>query len=116
MTFFPRGSSAVAALLTLLTTVTDLHAQTGGAAAAAARVSPAAIRAYIGFLSDDALEGRGTGTRGGLVAAKFIAAQFRRMGLEPAGDSGTYLQAVPLLMGCATRSGCFHRPGCNRTI
>jgi len=69
----------------------------GQAARAAARVSPAAIGSYIRFLSDDALEGRGTGTRGGRVAAEFIAAQFRRMGLEPAGDSGTYFQAVELL-------------------
>ena len=61
------------------------------------RVSPRAIESYIRFLSDDALEGRGTGTRGGWVAAEFIAAQFRRMGLEPAGDSGTYFQAVGLL-------------------
>jgi hypothetical protein len=63
----------------------------------AGNVSPAAIGAYIRFLSDDALEGRGTGTRGGLIAAVFIAAQFRRMGLEPAGNSGTYFQSVPLL-------------------
>lgn len=61
------------------------------------RVSPRAIESYIRFLSDDALEGRGTGTRGGWVAAEFIAAQFRRMGLEPAGDSGSYFQAVELL-------------------
>jgi hypothetical protein len=61
------------------------------------RVSPQAIESYIRFLSDDALEGRGTGTRGGWVAAEFIAAQFRRMGLEPAGDSGSYFQTVELL-------------------
>jgi Zn-dependent M28 family amino/carboxypeptidase len=68
-----------------------------GQAPAAARVRPEAIRAYIRYLADDALEGRGTGARGGQVAAEFIAAQFRRMGLEPAGDGGTYLQAVELL-------------------
>ncbi len=61
------------------------------------RVSAAAILAHLTFLADDALEGRGTGTRGGLIAAKYVAAQFRRLGLEPAGDSGTYFQAVPLL-------------------
>jgi Peptidase family M28 len=73
----------------------NLEAQTP--ATAAAQVSPNALRAYIGFLADDALEGRGTGARGGRVAAEFIAAQFRRLGLEPAGDSGSYLQAVSLL-------------------
>lgn len=84
------------ALLLVLVAGPALHAQTS-AGTASARVSPNAIRAYLRFLSDDALEGRGTGTRGGLVAAKFIAAQFRRMGLEPAGDSDSYLQTVPLL-------------------
>ncbi|HTC23605.1 MAG TPA: M20/M25/M40 family metallo-hydrolase [Gemmatimonadales bacterium] len=68
-----------------------------GQAPAFPRVSPKAIQSYIRFLADDALEGRGVGTRGGWVAAEFIAAQFRRMGLEPAGDSGTYFQAVELL-------------------
>jgi Zn-dependent M28 family amino/carboxypeptidase len=88
-----RRPSAVTLVLLALPGLT-LQAQ--GARAAAA-VSPAAIEAYVRFLSDDALEGRGTGTHGGRVAAAFIAAQFRRMGLEPAGDSGTYFQAVELL-------------------
>jgi hypothetical protein len=90
-----RRGAAIALLLVPLA-IGELHAQ-AGAGNAASRVSPNAIGAYIRFLADDALEGRGTGTRGGLVAAEFIAAQFRRMGLEPAGDSGTYFQAVPLL-------------------
>jgi len=92
-----------AGVVMLLVAASPLQAQ-ASAAVAASGVSPAAIRAYVRFLSDDALEGRGTGTRGGLVAAKFIAAQFRRMGLEPAGDSGTYFQAVPLLGRTATPS------------
>jgi Zn-dependent M28 family amino/carboxypeptidase len=94
---YRRGSRpATISLLLLALVVPQLHAQTG-AGSVAGRVSPTAIASYIRFLADDSLEGRGTGTRGGLVAAKFIAAQFRRMGLEPAGDSGTYFQAVPLL-------------------
>lgn len=91
-----RSGRHAASTLLFLLAAGGLEAQSPGAAAAA-RVSPRAVRAYIGFLSDDALEGRGTGTRGGRVAAEFIAAQFRRMGLAPAGDSGTYFQAVPLL-------------------
>jgi hypothetical protein len=86
---------APGAFLLLLVMAVNLAAQSPPSAAA--RVSPNALRAYIGFLADDALEGRGTGSRGGRVAAEFVAAQFRRLGLTPAGDSGTYLQAVPLL-------------------
>ncbi|HEY8714533.1 MAG TPA: M28 family metallopeptidase, partial [Candidatus Acidoferrum sp.] len=48
------------------------------------------------FLADDALEGRGTGTRGYDLAAKYMASQFESLGLEPAGDHGTYFQNVPL--------------------
>jgi Zn-dependent M28 family amino/carboxypeptidase len=59
-------------------------------------IRPAAIRAGIRFLSDDALEGRGTGSRGYDIAARYMASQFESLGLRPAGDSGTYFQAVPL--------------------
>jgi Zn-dependent M28 family amino/carboxypeptidase len=52
------------------------------------------IRAHVKFLSDDLLEGRGTGARGGDIAAQYIAAQFALDGLRPAGDKGGYLQKV----------------------
>jgi Zn-dependent M28 family amino/carboxypeptidase len=55
------------------------------------------VRAHLEFLADDALEGRAPGTRGGTTAAKYIASQFERLGLEPAGDSGTYFQRVPII-------------------
>jgi Zn-dependent M28 family amino/carboxypeptidase len=60
-------------------------------------VDPGVLRAHLEFLADDALEGRAPGTRGGDAAAQYIAAQFRRLGLEPAGDSGTYFQRVPII-------------------
>lgn len=52
------------------------------------------MRAHVQFLSDDLLEGRGPGVRGGDLAARYIAAQFELLGLQPAGDSGSYFQAV----------------------
>ena len=55
------------------------------------------VRAHLEFLADDALEGRAPGTRGGATAAKYIATQFERLGLQPAGDSGTYFQRVPII-------------------
>ena len=72
--------------------VTTRDAATG----AAERISAAAIRAHMQFLADDALEGRGTGTRGHELAAKYMAAQFEALGLAPAGDGGSYFQRVPL--------------------
>jgi Zn-dependent M28 family amino/carboxypeptidase len=52
------------------------------------------IRATVKYLSDDKLEGRGTGQKGGDMAADWIAAQFKSYGLTPAGDSGTYFQNI----------------------
>ena len=63
---------------------------------ASATIRPEAIRADMRFLADDLLEGRGTGTRGHEIAAKFMASEFEAMGLEPAGDNGSYFQSVPL--------------------
>jgi hypothetical protein len=70
----------------------------GAAARAAGGVSARPLQAHLGFLADDALEGRATGSRGAAVAAQYIAAQFRRLGLEPAGDSGSYFHALPLAL------------------
>ncbi|HEY1528694.1 MAG TPA: M28 family peptidase [Candidatus Angelobacter sp.] len=52
------------------------------------------IRATVKYLSDDALQGRGTGQKGGDMAADWIAAQFKSYGLLPAGDHGTYFQQI----------------------
>lgn len=63
---------------------------------ASTAIRPEALRADMRFLADDLLEGRATGARGHEIAAKFIASQFEAMGLEPAGEGGTYFQSVPL--------------------
>jgi len=55
------------------------------------------IRAHTRFLSSDELEGRAPGTRGDAIAAHYVATEFMALGLDPAGDSGTYYQKVPLI-------------------
>jgi len=57
-------------------------------------ISAEKIRATVKYLSDDSLQGRGTGQKGGDKAADWIAAQFKSYGLLPAGDHGTYFQNV----------------------
>ncbi len=59
-------------------------------------IRPEAIRAHMRFLADDLLEGRGTGARGYELAARYVAAHFESLGLEPAGPGGSYYQPVPL--------------------
>jgi hypothetical protein len=56
-----------------------------------------AIRGHVEFLSDDLLEGRAAGSRGYDLAARYVAAQMQAIGLEPAGDGGSWLQSVSLL-------------------
>ncbi len=88
-------------LLSCLAWGTAAKAQAQAPANPASRVAGAvdsnSIRAHLEFLADDALEGRRPGTRGGELAARYIAAQFQRMGLKPAGDSGTYYHRVPII-------------------
>jgi len=68
-----------------------------GAIAAMQKIDPERIRAHVKFLASDLLEGRGTGQRGGDLAAAYIANQFELYGLKPAGDNGTYMQKVPMV-------------------
>jgi hypothetical protein len=51
------------------------------------------MRGHLSFLASDALEGRGTPSRGLDIAAEYIAAQFRAAGLEPLGDDGYFQNA-----------------------
>ena len=49
------------------------------------RISPDSLRGHLSFIASDSLEGRGTPSRGLDLAAEYIAAQFRRVGVLPAG-------------------------------
>jgi Zn-dependent M28 family amino/carboxypeptidase len=71
----------------------------GGAASALApqpAADPARLSSDIKTLSSDAFEGRGPATPGEDKSVAFISAQFKAIGLVPAGDHGTYAQDVPL--------------------
>src|SRR3989449_5548367 len=61
------------------------------------KIDPERIRAHVRFLAHDLLEGRGTGQRGGDLAAEYIGTQFALYGLKPAGDNGTYMQKLPMV-------------------
>lgn len=62
-----------------------------------AAINEATLKAHIKFLSDDLLEGRGTGARGGEIAAKYIAAQLEALGAKGAGEGGSFFQPVSLV-------------------
>ena len=50
--------------------------------------------ADVTYLSDDKLEGRNFGTAGEMKAGDYIAARFKKLGLKPAGENGTWFQTV----------------------
>ena len=58
--------------------------------------APESMRADLEFLADDLLDGRGPGTPGFDIAAAYVAAQFRAIGLQPA-VAGSWYQPVPLV-------------------
>lgn len=50
------------------------------------------LKANIGYLADDKLEGRRTGTAGEKLASEYIIGQFTKIGLAAKGEQGGYLQ------------------------
>src|SRR5262249_9762617 len=57
--------------------------------------------ADVRWLADPAREGRGVGTAGLAAAGSYIEERFRTLGLEPAGDGGTFRQAFDVRTGLA---------------
>lgn len=83
-------------LISLVIVVTGLTI-TGQRKRSGPSLNEGAIRAHIKFLSSDLLEGRGPGTRGGDLAANYLAAQLEAIGLKGAGANGSFFQPVSLV-------------------
>jgi len=62
-----------------------------------APIDPARMSEITRTLASDAFEGRGPGTPGEAVTIRYLADQFRRLGLEPGGPGGSWFQTVPLI-------------------
>src|SRR5687768_18421281 len=60
------------------------------------KIQPDSIRAHIKFLADDRLKGRLPGTPGYQLAMDYVISQYKRIGLEPAGENKSFLQTVKL--------------------
>src|SRR5882757_9372677 len=95
-----RLSSVLLLLFTVALVGDSFAAQKNAAEStgdAAAVIDPEKIRAHVKFLASDLLEGRGTGQRGGDIAAEYIATQFELYGLKPGAENGSYFQDVPMV-------------------
>jgi len=61
-----------------------------------AAITAADLMTRLYVYADDSMLGREAGTIGNVKATDYISAELRRLGLEPAGDAGTYFQAIPM--------------------
>src|SRR5438067_2348366 len=59
-------------------------------------ITPDGMLAHIKVLASDEFEGRSPGTKGEELSVKYIADQFKQLGLKPGNPNGTYTQEVPL--------------------
>lgn len=90
-----RRSALLALLAGLLLAALRLPAAERNLSYSAALESIAVsdLTRHVGYLAHEGLEGREAGSRGGRLAADYLASEMRRIGLAPAGDAGGYIQA-----------------------
>ena len=81
------------------------------AGAAESEITAARIAAHVQMLSHDGFEGRAPATRGGDLAATYLATQLAQIGFAPAGDNGTYFQQVPIVEATVDRTFTLSVPG-----
>jgi Zn-dependent M28 family amino/carboxypeptidase len=86
----PSFDNIISANRAMLTEAGDIES-------AGAKIEESVLRAHVKFLADDLLEGRGPGSRGGMLAAKYIAAEFESLNLEPASADRSYFQQVQMI-------------------
>lgn len=65
------------------------------------------LKAHVGYLADDKLEGRRAGTAGEGLARTYISTQMEGIGLQPKGDGGTWFQSFPIYDGKDYRQGSY---------
>jgi hypothetical protein len=59
-------------------------------------ISEADLKTRLYIFADDSMQGRQYGREGNQKGTAYIAAELKRMGVEPAGDNGTYFQEMPV--------------------
>ena len=62
-------------------------------------ITAADLATRLFIIADDSMRGRESGDIGNAMVTDYIASEFRRLGLQPAGDSGTYFQTIPFVNG-----------------
>lgn len=90
---FVNRSLPLLAACILGCTSTATQRSTGSGTVAA--ITPEDLQHRLLTIADDSMMGRASGSAGDYKTAEYVASEFRRLGLEPAGEKGTYFQVVP---------------------
>ncbi len=92
-----HGNHSAALTLLVLAVTSCVRPQTTALAngETSAAIAPADLQVRLTAFAHDSMMGREAGTYWGEKGADYVAAQFRRLGVQPAGDSGGYFQVVP---------------------
>ncbi|HMA39650.1 MAG TPA: M28 family peptidase [Gemmatimonadales bacterium] len=96
MDALPRAARLAAMLLWAL----PLGAQTK----TSPDITPQDLRQRLFLIADDSMGGRRSGSAGDFRTAAYVASEFQRLGLRPAGDGGTWFQTVPFFFAEPTAS------------
>jgi Zn-dependent M28 family amino/carboxypeptidase len=78
---------------------------------ALAEITTASLVKHVQTLSSDEFGGRAPATPGGERATEYLAAELKKLGLEPAGDNGTFFQQVPIVESSVDRGFTLSVPG-----
>ncbi len=63
----------------------------------ASAITPENLRIHLFIIADDSMGGRDPGSKGNYLTSEYVAAQWKKAGLVPAGENGTWYQAVPFV-------------------
>ena len=63
-----------------------------------AAITPDDLMSRLYAFADDSMMGREAGTRGNVMATDYVAREMARIGLQPAGENGTWFQTVPIFI------------------
>ena len=76
-----------------------------GPSGTSSAITEADLRTRVGIFAHDSMMGRDAPLEGDRKGGEYLAAELRRLGLEPAGDDGTYFQSVPAVERAIGRDG-----------
>jgi hypothetical protein len=100
----------VAALLAIAAPLAAQHVTTKP------EISPADLRARLFAVAHDSMMGREPGQEGNSKASAYVASEFKRLGLQPAGDDRSFFQIVPFFRRTADRRDTLRLDGVPLTL